>query len=255
MFKTGLVSVSFRKNTVEEIITLVKESGIDGIEWGGDIHVPAGNIEKAVYTKKLCEENGIEISAYGSYYKVGEYGDKYKEEFAKVLDTAVALGAPIIRVWAGVKGSNETTEEKRRQIISESNAISELSAEKNIKVAFECHMNTLTDDYRSALALLNEIKSDNIYMYWQPNQSKDVEYNLKAAEVLSPFTTNIHVFNWPDINTRLPLCEAEELWIKYLSFFNDEKTHYCALEFMPDGSTTSLEKESRTLNNILKKLR
>ena len=43
--KTGLCSVSFRKLTVEEIIAAVKDAGLDGIECGGDVHVPHGDVE------------------------------------------------------------------------------------------------------------------------------------------------------------------------------------------------------------------
>jgi sugar phosphate isomerase/epimerase len=40
MIHTALASVTFRHLTFEEIIELVRKAGLDGIEWGGDIHVP-----------------------------------------------------------------------------------------------------------------------------------------------------------------------------------------------------------------------
>lgn len=42
--KTGMTSVTFRKKSAENVIALVKEAGLDGIEWGGDIHVPAATL-------------------------------------------------------------------------------------------------------------------------------------------------------------------------------------------------------------------
>ena len=42
MLKTGVCSVTFRNLNVERIIELVVEAGLDGIEWGGDVHVPTG---------------------------------------------------------------------------------------------------------------------------------------------------------------------------------------------------------------------
>ena len=41
--KTGLVSISFRKKTPLELIKASKESGLEYIEWGGDVHIPMGN--------------------------------------------------------------------------------------------------------------------------------------------------------------------------------------------------------------------
>ena len=42
MIYPGLVSVTFRKLSPEEIVQLVVSSGLKGIEWGGDIHLPHG---------------------------------------------------------------------------------------------------------------------------------------------------------------------------------------------------------------------
>ena len=47
MFISGLVSVSFRKESPEAIVAAAAQAGLQGIEWGGDIHVPCGDIENA----------------------------------------------------------------------------------------------------------------------------------------------------------------------------------------------------------------
>ena len=52
--KTGMTSVTFRKKSAEDVIAIVKEAGLDGIEWGGDIHVPAGDLGTCLlYTSKF----------------------------------------------------------------------------------------------------------------------------------------------------------------------------------------------------------
>ena len=43
------------------IIEAVKAAGLDGIEWGGDVHVPHGDVETAKRVAKLMEEAGLEI--------------------------------------------------------------------------------------------------------------------------------------------------------------------------------------------------
>ena len=47
MLTPGLVSVSFRPLAGEEIIRLAKETGLAAVEWGGDVHVPAGDTARA----------------------------------------------------------------------------------------------------------------------------------------------------------------------------------------------------------------
>ena len=45
--KTGLTSVTFRRKTQEEIVALAAQAQLDGIEWGGDVHVPPGDLPAA----------------------------------------------------------------------------------------------------------------------------------------------------------------------------------------------------------------
>lgn len=251
--KYGLVSISFRSLSCEEIIKITKASGLDCIEWGGDVHVPPDNAENAARVASLTKEAGLTVSAYGSYYKAGTYGDDYKEIFGKILDTAVILGAPIIRIWAGTEASGTISEEKRAKITAECAAIARMAAEKNITVAFECHRNTLTDDYTSSLRLMGETAQSNLKMFWQPNETRDHTYNLKAAEELLPFITNVHVFNWPRPDCREPLADGAENWKKYLSVIaRDGGQHCCCLEFMPDDKPETLAREAAVLKNILK---
>ena len=69
MIKTGMASVTFRQFDVDEVIRRTKEAGLMAIEWGGDVHVPHGDLDKARYTADKMRENGLEIASYGSYYR------------------------------------------------------------------------------------------------------------------------------------------------------------------------------------------
>ena len=63
---TGVASVSFRKNSVEEIIRAAKAAGLQGIEWGSDIHVPAGDVSRARDVRRLTEEAELRVTSYGT---------------------------------------------------------------------------------------------------------------------------------------------------------------------------------------------
>ena len=63
MLSTGLVSITFRNLKPIDIVKLVSQAGLKGIEWGGDIHVPHGNIERARETAKMTEDYGLAIAA------------------------------------------------------------------------------------------------------------------------------------------------------------------------------------------------
>ena len=84
-------------------------------------------------------------------------------------------------------------------------------------------------------------------MYWQPNQFKSFDENIACARLLSPYTENIHVFNWEGKN-KYPLIGAKDAWRTYLSQFDAGKT--LLLEFMPDDSIDSLKTEADSLRSI-----
>lgn len=73
-FKLGLCSVTFRKKSAAQVILIAKKAGIDYIEWGGDIHVTT--VEDARIVKSLCDNEGIKISSYGSYFNSIEYDEE-----------------------------------------------------------------------------------------------------------------------------------------------------------------------------------
>lgn len=99
----GLVSVSFRTLSVKEVLQLCQKARLKAIEWGGDVHVPAGEVEMAKKVLAMSLDSGITVVSYGSYYRLGQSID----EFKKNLETAMELEAPVLRVWAGNKGSKQ----------------------------------------------------------------------------------------------------------------------------------------------------
>ena len=66
----GFTSTTLRQiKDIEKIVDIAKRTGAECIEWGGDIHVT--DTETAKKAKELCDNAGIRICSYGSYYRVG----------------------------------------------------------------------------------------------------------------------------------------------------------------------------------------
>jgi len=256
MFKTGLVSVSFRKEAVEDIIAAVKAAELEGIEWGGDIHVPAGDTKKAGYVKELMKENKLTTFSYGSYYFLGDSeGDI--TAFVPVLESAAALGAPIIRIWGGRCGSREIKPICFEKMVKESKAIADMAAKRNIRLCLEDHANSVTDRVDFADRFVRAVGKENFGMFWQPNQNESDEYNLASIPVLADRVSNIHVFSWEmgedHILRRFPLAYKEALWKKYLSLFaKTGKTYPLLLEFMHDDKLSTLAETAKTLKSWVK---
>ena len=60
MKNAGLVSISFRKLTIEEIFKLCHENGLENIEWGSDVHCKPSDSEAIDKIVSLSEKYGIE---------------------------------------------------------------------------------------------------------------------------------------------------------------------------------------------------
>ena len=251
MIYTGIVSVTFRKLMPREIIDLTVKAGLDGIEWGGDIHVPHGDIKKAKEVCKMTKEAGLKTASYGSYYRVGTH----KEEipFEKVLDSAIALESPMIRVWAGNIGAQKADEKWWEKVVDDTLRIADTAKKAGKMISFEYHRNTLTDTYSSAVKLMNMIDKEKVRVYWQPSTDLDTDGNICALENISSWLSNIHAFYW-DKDGRQPLIKGKDVWDKYIEVIEGiNGDRYCLLEFVKDDSTEQFLEDAGTLKKILSK--
>ncbi len=252
--KTGLVSITFRKLSPERIIELTAEAGLDGIEWGGDVHVPHGDIETANKVAELTRKNGLEILAYGSYYRAGEPPDDKNPEFVEVLNSAIALGTDNIRVWSGKNGSADATQEYREKVIEDLKKIGELAGRHKIKISLEFHGGTLTDTNESAINLMRELEGCNVFTYWQPLPSIPEDEHIDGLKGILPYLTNFHVYCWEvtdDSLIRLPLSGGIKKWQHYFGLAaNTGKKHCAMLEFVKDNTEAQFLQDAATLKKL-----
>jgi len=247
MIKSGLVSITFRNLSAKEIVELVSKAGLCGIEWGGDVHVPHGNTNKAKEVAKMTKDAGLEVASYGSYYNVG-FEKEQGISFEKVLETAKELGAPTIRVWAGNRSSSDMDKALWDTVIEESRRISDMAFHEGITVACEYHANTLTDTPESAYKLLAEADHQNLYCYWQPPVGLDDESCIKGLKMITPWLSNIHVFHWEN-GERLPLEKGVVKWQKFMEIIKNVKgDRYCMIEFVKNDDPMQFLADAAILN-------
>lgn len=244
----GLVSVTLRQCTKAQIIDLMLQSGLRSVEWGGDIHIPHGDLSAAKEAAGLCRENGIEISAYGSYYRLATSAD-----FSPVLDCALAMGAPMIRIWAGEKGSRPAGPEYLQKVRDHACALCDTVKPHGIKLSLEYHGGTLTDTLESTLALLQSTP-DTLLSHWQPPVGSQKEENLQALSALQKINRlgNLHCFAWEAADEKVihhSLAYGTDDWQAYLSAINTPC--HVSLEFVKENSGQQLLADARTLHEIL----
>jgi sugar phosphate isomerase/epimerase len=249
MLRAGVCSVTFRKLSAQEVIRLAAQAGLQGIEWGGDIHVPHGDLQTAREVARQTREAGLEVSSYGSYYRVG-HGDELP--FEKVLATAKELGAPIVRVWAGKQGSREASPDYWQQVVEDSRHIAQSASREGITLCYEFHPGTLADTGRSTQRLLESVAHPAMRTYWQPEVEQSLLPNLRDLRTLLPWLVNVHTFWWSSVGERCPLREGEKAWSRFLQVIRlSQREHWILLEFVRADSPEAFLQDALTLQQWL----
>ena len=261
--KTGLVSISFRKKSINELINASKDAGLEYIEWGGDVHIPMGKIKHARRVRQKMNGSGVKSASYGSYFGLIYHCDEhFPMPFKRVLKTAKALTAKTVRVWLGwpycgcKKGCNVFLCEKYyKKNVAVTRKLCDEAKKYGLTLSIECHFKTLSDEYHDTLKFLQTVDRDNLRLYWQPNHARGFEYNLEALKALRPYISNVHVFNWDEKGEKSSLGTERGIyeWTEYLKVLNDENSEerICFLEFMPDGELSSLKTEAKILKKLI----
>lgn len=247
--KTGLVSITFRKLPPADVVRLCRECGLEEIEWGGDVHVPHGDVETAVRVGELTRSAGLRVAAYGSYYRLASADGP---NFSDVLASAVALRAPVIRVWAGTRGSAESDEAQRAAVAADALRCADLAASQGIVLAYEFHGNTLTDSTDSCVRLLEATEHPHIKTLWQPPHGEPLDDCLASLRAVLPRLQHLHVFHWwPTPAERLPLSEGEERWAAYVAELRKTGEDFpLLLEFVPGDDPACLSREAGVLSRL-----
>lgn len=241
--RLGLCSVTFRRLPASEVARCAADAGLEVVEWGADVHAPPGNPGTVRAVREVSDRYGLACCSYGSYFRAtpGELA-----EFPAVARSAVLLGAPRVRVWAGGTGSEATPSDERRTTVARLREAGRIAADHGLELATEFHQGTLTDTVASTVRLLDEVGAANVRTYWQPPLDVPDEEALSGLAELGDLVTAVHAFAWWPGNNRLPLAEREGLWAAALRLLSGRCIE-ALLEFVPGDDPTVLGREAATL--------
>ncbi len=248
--KIGMTSLTFKNEAIETVFEYAQKAGIEGIEWGvSEKHIVAGDEMRTQLVKKLSAKYKIDIFSLGSYCNMTDF-----DEFIKTLETAKMLGAPIIRLWAGEKSSCDCDEEYYSLIVENTKKAAQLADNFSIKLCFEYHPNTLTDNPDEAVKLVQKINEKNVGLYWQPQGYLSYEENLVAFQKVKPYVLkNIHLNNY--IKGK-GYCDLIDIYENLKGYFKNEKNsdYNFLVEFVKDASLDSLISDVNTVKRIFENI-
>ncbi|MFT4157293.1 MAG: TIM barrel protein [Microbacterium sp.] len=246
--RPGLCSVTFRALAPKEIVALAASAGLEAIEWGGDVHVPAGDVARAAQVARATADAGLAVASYGSYFRAGA-----DEELTPILDSAEALGADRVRIWAGSVDSAEATQGDWRRVVDRLRLAASEAGERGIELALEFHSGTLAATAPETLRLLSDVGSAHVSTYWQPTVGASVDRVLEEYLLLAARTSAAHVFSWWPASERLPLRARDALWTRFFAAAasTEHPPRDALLEFVPGDDPAVLVREAAALRSYL----
>lgn len=252
MTAPGLCSITFRPLSADEVLTVAVRADVEGIEWGADRHVPPGETALAAALAARCRDAGVAIVSYGSYLGMGPAGRDEAATVRAVLDSAEALGAPMVRIWTEFGVTPDSPASDRARVTDRTAGFVDAIAARGLIAVLEFHPHTLTHTAAGAVALLDAIDHPELRTHWQPDPTLPPDTALQELDAVLPRLAHLHVFAWGPggINERFALADGASVWQGALARA-DAPDRYALFEYVKDDDPDQLARDIRTLRHWL----
>jgi hypothetical protein len=166
MIRIGLSSSALLTLSAHDVIAAAVGAGVDAIEWAGDFHVQQGDAAAVSGLMMDTLRAGLTTASYAPLYRAlpgGELGLR----FESVLETALRLQAPIVRIFLGGDSSVCREGEGRARLAAEARRLGDRAARQGVTVCLSLGRNTCMDRYKSAIELAAEIDHPFVRLAWE----------------------------------------------------------------------------------------
>lgn len=263
----GLCTVTFRELAPAAVAELAASAGVEVLEWGGDVHVPEGDERAARAAAALSADHGLGSSSYGSYLFLDAHLDR---RLGVVLDTALELGAPAVRVWcppvadasggpAPGDGSDGEGAVAWSALVDAAAHTVAAARDVGLAVYLEFHGGGATASAATVVDLLDRVPglwTGWQVPYWAP---RTVAEELADLGSLAGRLLHVDVYEWDPDGTRRPLADGRADWSSRLRVAagasgaaRDAGLGPAAfIEFVPGDDPASLAREVASLASAL----
>lgn len=246
--KLGMASVAFRQLTAEQMISFATDIHMDIIEWNF-CHVPTGEEKRANEISRLCQQEGLEVSAYHSDACVSSNATK-QASFEAVLATAQSLGTNCLRIRAGEISSEKAEEDALRYFTEHAEQLAQEAEECGMEICFPFCENSLFDNYNVVIALLERMNAKNVFVDWRPNRTTSMIYNIYELKMMLRYIKNVHVFYQNTLGESLPLVEGRDGWQQYIKILRSKPERALLLESVQNDSPEEMKRDFELLKEL-----
>jgi 3-dehydroshikimate dehydratase len=216
----GLCTVTFRQLAASAVVELAASAAVEVLEWGGDVHVPEGDERAARAAAALSADHGLGIASYGSYLVLDAQPGRRLDA---VLDTALELGAPAVRVWcppvvdapggpAPGDGSDGDGAVAWSTLVDAAAHTVDAARDVGLAVYLEFHGGGATASAATVVDLLEQVPG--LWTGWQPPYwaPRSAAEELADLGALAGRLLHVDVYEWDVDGTRHPLAGRRLQW-------------------------------------------
>ena len=202
--KVALCSIAFRERLLEYTLAVAADIGFQGVEiWGREPHISEQfDASRVKAVRRMVGERGLEVAVFGSYLRLGatHTNSAGTVSLKDVVQTAAALGAPIIRVWASDLGSDEADEQVWQNTVAEAREAAACAAKMGLVLAAEMHSNTLADTASCARKLVEDVDSDAFALNFQASSKLTDDKPTERLVAVLPSVVHLHAQNYAPLD-------------------------------------------------------
>ena len=254
----GLCSITFRTLDADAVLALAVRAEVEGIEWGADGHVPPGGGAAVERLGARCRDAGVEVVSYGSYLGFGPPDGEDAALIDAVLDSADALGAPMVRIWAELGVGPDAPDGERSRVEARVATLAAAVSSRELVPVLEFHPDTLTETAASANALIDGLGIPEVRTHWQPYPSRPDGEALAELTRVTPRLAHLHAFSWGPggIGERRALADGAELWTRALAIADHDAAplrgrRFALCEYVRDDDPDQFVADAATLRTWL----
>ena len=271
--KYSLCTISFRHQLISftDIVQFAYENGFEGIElWG--THAQNLYMQERETTEReidYLKDKNLEVTMISDYLDISLLAgfQKTMEKCEQLVTLANWFNTNKIRTFAGQKGSEDFSEQERKEYVERIRMICDLFAPHNMYILLETHPNTLTDTLPSTLKLLEEVNHpylkinlDFLHIWESGADPVDSFHRLKpwiqhyhfknisSAEYLHVFEPN-NVY--AAAGSRIGMVPLFEGIVNYDEIIREvrDTDHFASLEWFGHNAKDILKEEMKVLTN------
>ncbi|MBK5473846.1 MULTISPECIES: sugar phosphate isomerase/epimerase family protein [Bacillus] len=271
--KYSLCTISFRHQLISftDIVQFAYENGFEGIElWG--THAQNLYMQERETTEReidYLKDKNLEVTMISDYLDISLLADfqKTMEKCEQLVTLANWFNTNKIRTFAGQKGSEDFSEQERKEYVERIRMICDLFAPHNMYILLETHPNTLTDTLPSTLKLLEEVNHpylkinlDFLHIWESGADPVDSFHRLKPWIQHYHFKNissadYLHVFEPNNVyaaaGSRIGMVPLFEGIVNYDEIIREvrDTDHFASLEWFGHNAKDILKEEMKALTN------